>query len=130
MWKMITGAAVTAAVVVLLAPSRVDGYGAAHFGYTRIGPNGFYHTGGTAGYRGAYGGRTAAYGYGPAFRGGGYWAGIAAGEAGVAQTHWAAATSDYTYVPSYYGPYYGPYYPPDYGPFYGPDYGPYYGHIR
>src|SRR5262249_38824792 len=109
MWKMIGGAAGTPAPGVRLAPATGDGPGAAHLGYTRFGPNGFYHTGGTAGYGGAYGGRTAAIGYGPAFRGGGLGASIAEGEAGVAQTHWAAATSGYTYVPSYYGPYYGPY---------------------
>ena len=31
-------------VGVLLMPSQVDAYGAAHVGYTHVGPNGAYHT--------------------------------------------------------------------------------------
>jgi hypothetical protein len=111
MWKMLGAAGVTATLVVLLAPAQVDGYGAAHFGYTHVGPDGVYHAGGAG-----WGGRTG-YSYGPAWRGGGYESGIAAGEAGIARTHWAAATHDYTYVPSYWGPYPpGPYPPGPYPP--------------
>ena len=65
-----------AALLVLALPAEVDAYGAAHYGYTHVGPNGVYHTGGTAAYgpRG-YGSThtTSAYGYGGAHAGyGGY----------------------------------------------------------
>lgn len=59
--------AVVAALAALLAPSEAHAYGAAHVGYTHVGPSGVYHTGATAAYgpRGAYaGGHTSAYGYG------------------------------------------------------------------
>jgi hypothetical protein len=39
--------AVTAALVVLVLPARIDAYGAAHVGYTHVGPNGVYHAGAT-----------------------------------------------------------------------------------
>jgi heterogeneous nuclear ribonucleoprotein A1/A3 len=106
MLKMICAAAVTAALVVLAVPSKVDGYGAAHVGYTQVGPNGAYHTGATAvsGPGGTYAaGHTTAYGAGGAYRGGSYGGSIAEGEAGVARGHGAAATGGYTYAPSYYG---------------------------
>jgi len=71
--KMIL-AALAVALVVLALPSEVSGYGAAHVGYTHVGPNGVYHTGETAvaGPGGAYaGGRTTAAGYGGTeYRGG------------------------------------------------------------
>jgi len=57
--------AVTAALVVLVLPARLDAYGAAHVGYTHVGPNGVYHAGETAVARpgGDYvGGRTTAVG--------------------------------------------------------------------
>jgi len=56
---------ITAALVVLVLPSRLDAYGAAHVGYTHVGPNGAYHVGETAVARpgGEYvGGRTTAVG--------------------------------------------------------------------
>jgi hypothetical protein len=60
--------ALAAVLAAVLAPSVVHAYGAAHVGYTHVGPNGVYHTGATAaaGPGGAYaGGRTtAAGGYG------------------------------------------------------------------
>jgi hypothetical protein len=66
--------AIAACLAVLLMTSEVGAYGAAHVGYTHVGPNGVYHTGETAAYgpRGAYaGGRTEAYGAGgAAYRGG------------------------------------------------------------
>ncbi len=61
--KIITLAAV-AALMALLMPSKVDAYGAAHVGYTHVGPSGVYHTGRTAasGPGGAYaGGHTGAH---------------------------------------------------------------------
>src|SRR5262245_66598529 len=71
--KIITLATV-AALATLLMPSKVDAWGAAHVGYTHVGPAGVYHTGRTvaAGPSGVYaGGRTGAYGaYGGAYRAG------------------------------------------------------------
>src|SRR3954447_3155379 len=62
--KIITPATV-AALAALLMPSEVGAWGAAHVGYTHVGPGGVYHTGRTvaAGPGGVYaGGRTGAYG--------------------------------------------------------------------
>ena len=65
---------IMAALAVLLVPSKVDGWGAAHVGVTRVGPGGVYHAGRTvaAGPRGVYsGGRAVGYGaYGGAYRAG------------------------------------------------------------
>ena len=36
-----------AALAALLMPSRAAAWGAAHVGYTHVGPNGVYHTGRT-----------------------------------------------------------------------------------
>jgi hypothetical protein len=82
--------AVAAALMVLMMPSQVDGYGAAHVGYTHVGPNGVYHTGATAaaGPRGvAATGHTTAYGAGGAAYHSGY----------------GAAAGGYHYTPSYSG---------------------------
>jgi hypothetical protein len=71
--KIITLASL-AALAILVLPSQLDAWGAAHVGYTHAGPAGVYHTGRTvaAGPRGVYaGGRTGAYGAG----GGAYRAG-------------------------------------------------------
>jgi hypothetical protein len=81
--KIITLATVAALAAVLM-PSKVDAWGAAHVGYTHVGPSGVYHTGATAvsGPRGTYaGGHTSAYGSG----GGAYHAGYgtAAGYGGA-----------------------------------------------
>ena len=73
MLKIILPAAV-AVLAALLTPSKVDAWGAAHVGYTHVGPRGVSHTGRTAvaGPRGAaVGGRTGAVGAG----GGAYRAG-------------------------------------------------------
>src|SRR5947199_9066001 len=54
-----------AALAALLMPSKVDAYGAAHVGYTHVGPSGVQHYGATEAYGrgGAYGGEHAsAYG--------------------------------------------------------------------
>ena len=78
---------IAAALVVLAMPTKVDAYGAAHYGYTHVGPSGVYHTGGSVAYgpRGvAETGHTSAYGYGGASYHAGY--GAAAG---------------YRYAPSY-----------------------------
>src|SRR6516162_1831405 len=48
MLKKIILSAVVAAVATLLTPSLAHAYGAAHVGYTHVGPNGVYHTGETA----------------------------------------------------------------------------------
>src|SRR5947209_9480313 len=79
---------VVAALAALLMPSEVRAYGAAHVGYTHVGPNGVYHTGETAavGPRGAYeGGRTTAAGY------------------GGAEYHAGYGHTEYRYAPSYAG---------------------------
>jgi hypothetical protein len=67
---------VLAALAALLTPSLACAYGAAHVGYTHVGPNGVYHEGATVagGYGGGYGGGTA-YHVGPAggtYAGGAY----------------------------------------------------------
>jgi heterogeneous nuclear ribonucleoprotein A1/A3 len=88
--KIMTLTTVTA-LAILLMPSKVDAWGAAHVGYTHFGPNGVYHTGRTvaAGPGGAYaGGRTGAYGaYGGAYRTG---YGGAVGYGGAAGYHYSA----------------------------------------
>jgi hypothetical protein len=89
--------AVTAVLVALLLPSEVDAYGAAHVGYTHVGPSGVYHTGtnAAAGPRGvAANTHTTAYGAG----GGAYHstAGVAAGGYHVAPTY--AGGAHYGYV--------------------------------
>ena len=65
---------ILAALALLLVPSKVDAWGAAHVGVTRAGPGGVYHAGRTvaAGPRGVYsGGRAVGYGaYGGAYRAG------------------------------------------------------------
>jgi hypothetical protein len=88
------------ALAALLTPSEAGAYGAAHVGYTHVGPNGVYHTGETAvaGPGGvAVGGRTTAVGAG----GGAYHAGY-----GAADTRYGGAAvggAAYHYSPSYYG---------------------------
>jgi hypothetical protein len=82
--KMILPVIVTA-LAILLLPSEVRAYGAAHVGYTHVGPNGVYHAGATAvrgpggGYAGGY--RGGAYGgaYGGAAYGGAAYGGAAYG---------------------------------------------------
>jgi hypothetical protein len=90
---------VVAALAVLLAPSEARAYGAAHVGYTHVGPNGVYHTGETAvaGPGGvAATGRTTAAGYG----GTEYRSGAAYG---VDRGGAYGAAGDYRYAPSYGG---------------------------
>jgi hypothetical protein len=104
-----------AVLALLLMPSKTDAYGAARFGYTHVGPGGFYHVGGyeARGYGGVYGGvHTTAYGYGGAYRGGygygvHYGYGGAYGAAAAYGVDAAAASSVYNrvYAPSYYSGY-------------------------
>src|SRR5262245_6909351 len=87
-----------AALVALLTASDVRAYGAAHVGYTHVGPNGVYHTGETVarGPGGAYaGGHTGAYGYG----GGAYHAGYG----GAYHAGYGGAYGGYHYSAGYYG---------------------------
>jgi hypothetical protein len=85
--------AVAVALAALLTPTQVDAYGAAHVGYTHVGPNGVQHYGATAvatphgDYSTAH---TSAYGAG----GGVYHAGY-----GAATT----TTGGYHYDTRYYG---------------------------
>ncbi len=75
--------AVGAVLMALLAPTLVDAYGAAHVGYTHVGPNGVYHEGATAvhGPGGTAGGyHESAYGAG----GGAYHAGYGGASGGAA----------------------------------------------
>lgn len=70
--------AIAAALAAVLSPAEARAWGAAHVGYTHVGPYGVQHYGRTvaAGPNGAYaGGHTSAYGYG----GASYHAGGAAG---------------------------------------------------
>jgi hypothetical protein len=66
--------AIVAVLTVLLVPTLVDAWGAAHVGVTRVGPGGVYHAGRTvaAGPGGVYsGGRVGAVGaYGGSYRAG------------------------------------------------------------
>jgi hypothetical protein len=81
--KIITLATV-AVLAALLMPSKVDAWGAAHVGYTHVGPGGVYHTGRTAvaGPGGVYaGGRTSAYGAGGGSYHSGYRGGVGYGGA-------------------------------------------------
>ena len=91
MLNKIVTLAIVAALAALLTPSRVGAWGAAHVGYTHVGPGGVYHAGRTvaAGPGGAYaGGRTGAYGaYGGAYRTG---YGGAVGYGGAAGYHYSA----------------------------------------
>lgn len=64
---------IVGALGVLLVPTKVDAWGAAHVGVTRVGPGGVYHAGRTvaAGPGGVYaGGRVGGVGYGGAYRAG------------------------------------------------------------
>jgi hypothetical protein len=84
MRKQTSLAALAAALVVSVLPSKVDAYGAAHVGYTHVGSNGVYHTGETAarGPGGTYaGGHTGAYGAGGATYHSGHGAAAAPGGA-------------------------------------------------
>jgi hypothetical protein len=93
--------ALVACLAALLIPGSVDAYGAAHVGYTHVGPNGVYHTGATAaaGPNGAYaGGHTSAYGAG----GGSYHAGYGGASYGGA-AYGGAAAGGYHYSAGYYG---------------------------
>jgi hypothetical protein len=88
------------ALAALLTPAQAGAYGAAHVGYTHVGPNGVYHTSETAvsGPGGtAVGGHTTAAGAG----GGTYHAGYAGGTTGSGGAAYGGAS--YHYSPSYYG---------------------------
>jgi hypothetical protein len=50
----LTGLVLASAAAVALTPAAADAYGAAHVGYTHVGPNGVYHTGATATANGGY----------------------------------------------------------------------------
>jgi len=107
MLKRAFQAVLAASVAVLLMPSAASAYGAAHVGYTHVGPNGVYHTGETVarGPGGTYvhGGTTAA-GYGGGAYHSGYSAGYERGYGGAAYgAHYSTGAAGYQYVPSYSG---------------------------
>src|SRR6516165_2645117 len=86
MLKKIITLATVAALAALLTPSRVGAWGAAHVGYTHVGPGGVYHAGRTvaAGPGGVYaGGRAGGVAYGGRYGGAvGYGGGYRAGAVG------------------------------------------------
>jgi hypothetical protein len=100
MFKTFFLLAAVAGLAALTAPSEADAYGAAHVGYTHVGPNGVQHYGATAasGPRGAYeGSHTSAYGA----AGGAYHAGSATAAGGyryAPSTAGGAAHYGYAYV--------------------------------
>lgn len=65
MTKQVFAALAASGLMVLLTPISADAYGAAHVGYTHVGPNGAYHVGGTAAVRpgGVYTGNRSTVGY-------------------------------------------------------------------
>jgi hypothetical protein len=100
MLKRISLVVCVAALAALATPSRVCAYGAAHAGYTHVGPNGAYHVGATeaGGYRGGYAG-------GAEYRGGAaggaeYRGGAVYGERGGAYGGAAYGGAAYRYAPS------------------------------
>jgi hypothetical protein len=95
--KIITLSALVAAPLLSM-PTKADAWGAAHVGYTHVGPNGVYHAGKTAavGPGGAYaGGHAGAYGYGGASYHAGY--------AGAARPGYGGAYGGYHYDYRYTG---------------------------
>ena len=102
--KIIT-LALVAALAALLTPSRVGAWGAAHVGYTHVGPGGVYHAGRTvaAGPGGVYaGGRIGGYGaYGGAYRAG-YGGAVGYGGAAYGGYHYGYA-GGYGYGAARYG---------------------------
>src|SRR5436190_17583714 len=105
MHKQIFLAAFAAAVALSLVPSVVSAYGAAHVGYTHVGPSGVYHTGRTvaSGPGGTYaGGHTTAAGYGGGASHAGYGGAYHAGYGGGAyHAGYGGAYGGYHYSPSY-----------------------------
>lgn len=81
----------------LFTPSEAKSWGAAHVGYTHVGPNGIYHAGATA-VRTPYG---SGYHYGTAGVGGYHYGAAGVGGYGAA----GVRGYDYRYTPSYYGGY-------------------------
>lgn len=101
MFRMTVALVALPVLAALLTPAKVDAYGAAHVGYTHVGPNGVYHTGETAvaGPGGVYaGGHTTAAGYGGGYAGG-YHAGYRGAYGGA--TYGGAAYGGRVYAPSY-----------------------------
>jgi hypothetical protein len=101
MMKRIFVAVSLAALVVALTPTAVDAYGAAHVGYTHVGPNGVYHTGETAvrGPGGTYaGGHTTAAGYGGAYGSTAHYGATTAGGAAYGTAHYGGTV----YAPGYH----------------------------
>jgi hypothetical protein len=70
--------AIAIGLAAFLTPAKAHAWGAAHVGYTHVGPNGVYHYGRTAavGPYGAYSGaHVGGYGYGGAYHYGGAYGG-------------------------------------------------------
>jgi len=107
MLKKIVLLMAVAALAALLTPSELRAYGAAHVGYTHVGPNGVYHTGETVARGpggGVYaGGRTTAAGSG----GGAYHAGYGAAAGGGAAYGGYHYSAGYSGGAAYAGAHYG-----------------------
>jgi hypothetical protein len=95
MLKKIIIASVVAGLAALLMPTRVDAYGAAHVGYTHVGPNGVYHAGATTTTGAGVPGGKAGAEY--ASENGGYHAGYGGAAVG------GAAAGGYHYTTGYSG---------------------------
>jgi hypothetical protein len=98
---------VLAAAAMVLMPSMVDAYGAAHVGYTHVGPNGVQHYGATevrTPYGAAGGAHYSAYGaQGGAYHADTYRAGYGAAYGGSSGYHYSGTTAaggsyNYAYV--------------------------------
>jgi hypothetical protein len=104
MLKQLLTVAWLAVLTVLLIPVEVDAYGAAHVGYTHVGPNGAYHTGSTAvagpngGYAGAHTTTVAGGGTSGTYAHSGYSAGGVTASPTVGTGYHPPTT---TYAPSY-----------------------------
>jgi hypothetical protein len=90
--------AVAAALVMFGSPAKASAHGAAHAGYTHVGPNGVYHAGATA-----VGGYGRGYHYGWAH--GGAVGGYRYGGIGYGRAYGAPGVYLYGGVPYYGWPY-------------------------
>jgi hypothetical protein len=89
-------------VTATVLPAAVHAYGAAHTGYTHVGPNGVYHTGETVAH--GPGGQTYAHSSTGAYGAGGnaYHSETTAGASGGA-AYGEHSSTEYHYAPSYSG---------------------------
>ena len=101
MTKTILLPAIAAALAALLMPTPADAYGAAHVGYTHVGPNGVYHASDTVA-RGPEG-NTYAAGHTTAVGAGGSAYHSSYGAASTSSGYHAGYAGEYHYSPTYSG---------------------------